>query len=80
MSIFVISTLPAEAIVQSSARVSADSMMAKFVAQYIVLCGWLLKGRDKMGNISATTFSNTFSWMKMFEFWLKFHWSLFPRV
>ena len=32
-------------------------------------------GRDKMNNISQTTFS-----MKMFEFRLKFHWSLFPRV
>ena len=30
--------------------------------------------------ISQTTFSNAFSWMKMFEFRLKFHWSLFPRV
>ena len=33
-------------------------------------------GRDKMDAISQTTFSNTFSWMKMFEFWLNFHWSL----
>ena len=23
------------------------------------------------------TFSNAFSWMKMYEFWLRFHWSLF---
>ena len=29
---------------------------------------------------SQTTFSNAFSWMKMFEFRLKFHWSLFPRI
>ena len=34
----------------------------------------------KMYAISQTTFSNAFSWMKMFEFRLKFHWSLFPRV
>ena len=33
-----------------------------------------------MNNISQTTFSNVFSSMKMFEFRLKFHWSLFPRV
>ena len=33
-----------------------------------------------MDAISQTTFSNAFSWMKMFEFRLKFHWSLFPRV
>ena len=33
-----------------------------------------------MNNISQTTFSNFFSSMKMFEFRLKFHWSLLPRV
>ena len=27
-----------------------------------------------------TTFSNRFRWMKMYEFRLKFHWSLFLRV
>ena len=34
----------------------------------------------KMSVISQTTFSNTFSWMKIYEFRFKFHWSLFPRV
>ena len=33
-----------------------------------------------MDAISQTTFSNAFSWMKVFEFRLEFHWSLFPRV
>ena len=37
-------------------------------------------GRDKMDAISQTTFSSAFSWMKMFEFLSKFHWSLFQRV
>ena len=37
-------------------------------------------GRDKMDAISQTTFSSAFSWMKMFEFRLKFHWSLFLMV
>ena len=37
-------------------------------------------GRDEMDNISQTTFSNVFYAMKMFEFRLKFHWCLFPRV
>ena len=37
-------------------------------------------GRDKMADISQTTFSNAFSWMKMFEFLLEFHWSLFLGV
>ena len=32
-------------------------------------------GRDKMAAISQTTLSNAFSWMRMLEFWLKFHWS-----
>ena len=43
----------------------------------IILTHW---GRDEMNNISQTTFSNAFSSMEMFEFRLKFHWSLFPRV
>ena len=37
-------------------------------------------GRDKMAAIFQTTFSNAFSWVKMYEFRLRFHWSLFPRV
>ena len=37
-------------------------------------------GRDKMAAIYQTTFSNAFSWMKMYKFRLRFHWSLFQRV
>ena len=37
-------------------------------------------GRDKMDAVSQTTVSNAFSWMKMYWFRLKFHWTLFPRV
>ena len=37
-------------------------------------------GRDKMAAISQTTFSNEFSWMKMYEFRLTFHWSWFLGV
>ena len=36
-------------------------------------------GRDKMAAIFQTTFSNGFSWMKMYEFRLTFHWSLFQK-
>ena len=36
-------------------------------------------GRDKMTAISQTTFSSAFSWTKIFEFRLRFHWSLFPK-
>ena len=34
----------------------------------------------KMADIFQTTFSNAFSWMKMYKCQLRFHWSLFPRV
>ena len=34
----------------------------------------------KIDAISQMTFSKGFSWTKVFAFWLKFHWSLFPRV
>ena len=34
---------------------------------------------DKMAAISLTTLSNAFSWMKMLELFLKYHWSLFLR-
>ena len=37
-------------------------------------------GRDKMAAIFQMTFSNAFSWMKTYEFQLRFHWSLFPGV
>ena len=35
---------------------------------------------DKMAAISQTTFSNAFSLMKIYWFWLRFHWSLFLMV
>ena len=37
-------------------------------------------GRYKMAAISQTILSNSFSWMKMLEFRLKFHQNLFHRV
>ena len=37
-------------------------------------------GRDKMAEIFQTIFSKAISWMKMFEFWIQFDWSLFLRV
>ena len=42
-----------------------------------ILTHW---GRDKMADISHTTFSNGFSWMKMCKFRLRFHWNVFPGV
>ena len=47
------------------------------VLQLCLLTHW---GRDKMAAIFQTIFSNAFSWMKMDEFRLTFHWSLFLRV
>ena len=41
-----------------------------------ILTHW---SRDKMNAISQTTLTNTFSWMNMLEFRLKFHWSLLLR-
>ena len=53
----------------------------ELVAQYpCARCCLTHWGRDKMAAISQTTFSNAFSWMKMYKFRLRFHWSLFPRV
>ena len=51
-----------------------------FVVSRMCSCGLTHWGRDKMDVISQTTFSSAFSWMKMFEFRLKFHWSLFLRI
>ena len=31
-------------------------------------------------SIKGPTFSNSFSWMKRFKIWLKFHWNFFLRV
>ena len=49
-----------------------------------VLCWTAFKlthwSRDKMDAISQTTLWSSFPWMKMFEFRLKFHWSMFLRV
>ena len=48
--------------------------------QALLSCFLTHWGCDKMAVILQTIFSNAFSWVKVFELWLKFHWSLFPRV
>ena len=48
-------------------------------ALYMYLAPMTHWGRDKMAAVSQTMFSNTFSLMKIYEFRLKFHWSLFLR-
>ena len=42
----------------------------QFQQQYVTLTHW---SRDKMAAIFQTTFSKAFSWMKMYEFRLRFH-------
>ena len=49
-----------------------------FLFYYLIL--YHIGAETKMAAILQTLFSNAFSWMKMFEFWLKLDWSLFPRV
>ena len=46
---------------------------------YFVVRFLIHNGRDKMLDIVRTTFSNAFSWMKMYGFRLRFHWSFFPN-
>ena len=55
--------------------VAASGSVVAYMGAILTHWGW-----DEMNNISQTTFSNVFSSMKMFELWLKFHWSFFPRV
>ena len=38
------------------------------------------RGRAKMAAIFQTIFSNAFSWMKMYKFRWRFHWTLFPMI
>ena len=54
-------------------------MTSSFRASYHgCWCQWLMKlihwVRDKMPDISQTTWSNAFSWMKLYEFRFIFHW------
>ena len=67
--------------VQKVTRVETDYVSMRIVFSVLiqgpVLTHW---GWDKMAAIFQTTFSNAFSWMKTYKLWLRFHWSLFPRV
>ena len=47
------------------------------ICPHQVLTHW---GWDKVAAISQTTLSNSLSWMKTYELWLRLHWSLFLRV
>ena len=69
----------------------SDTVLYQFMTVYWAVSwpllpvrgGWGLLthwNQDKMAAIFQTTFSNSFSWMKIFKFQLKFHWNLFLRV
>ena len=47
-----------------------------YTRHYLTHSHWC---RDKMVAISQTTFTNAFSWIKSYEFRLRFHWSVFLR-
>ena len=53
---------------------------SQVMLRVIVSSRWGSLCRDKMAGILQTTLSTAFSWMKMLEFQLKFHWSLFLRI
>ena len=75
----ILKSLIADKLAKQGARASA-SMVLTLPSRYDTVSpqeGLTHWTRDKMGAISQTTFSNAFSCMKMFELWLKFHWSLF---
>ena len=70
----------------------ANSAPSQYMRQCLFIAIWVRRnthqqlneelthwGRDKTDAISQTPFSNTFSWMKMYEFRLRFHWSLSLR-
>ena len=60
-------------------RCHGNSMLYKvcYVAKFVLPTHW---GQVKMTALFQTTFWNGFSWMKMYEFWLEFHWNLFLGV
>ena len=61
---------------------STPYLHLKPILTNVLIRRWMLTqwGRYKMVAIFRTTYSNAFSWMKMYEFRLRFHWSLFLRV
>ena len=55
----------------------APRLLATCLAHCRTFTHW---GRDKMATIFQTISYNAFSWMKIYQFRLWFHWNLFPRV
>ena len=62
----------------SNIKTAEDSAApGAMTSSYSILTHLLL---DKMAAMSQTIFSDVYSWLESFVFWLKFHWSLFMRV
>ena len=59
---------------------TGDKLIGRVCSPMGVVRNWTHWGRDEIDAILQTPFSNEFSWMKMFWFRLKFHWSLFPMI
>ena len=59
-----------------SVQVHRTSLVCRLSASFLTAYSihW---GRNKMAAIPQTTFSYAFSWLKVYEFHLRFHWSLF---
>ena len=55
-------------------------VMPKYNLPLVLFSGLTHWDRNKMAATFQTIFSNTYSWMKIYEIGLRFHWSLFLRV
>ena len=61
---------------ENTLSLNASKAEKEYAADAYYLAHW---GWDKMAAVSQTMFSNAFCLMKMYEFHLKCHWSLFLR-
>ena len=70
---------------QNSVKVSTFTSWPRLYKAYFCQCSVCVPilthwGREKEAGTSHTTFSNVFSWMKIYGFRLIFRWSMFLRV
>ena len=63
----------------ASSKISRTVEAPKFVVRVAIALN-TLRPRQNGRHFPDDNFSSTFSWMKMFEFRLKFHWTMFTRV
>ena len=66
--------------IMANSRADIQTICRKWLEQDIATADTLTHwGRNKMADIFRAIFSNAFSWMKIYEFWSKFHRSLLIR-